>query len=338
MFASLKENRSLFCYIIFFLLVFTPSIIISKEKNDTLKFTHLTDVHLILNPISYDSTFVHRRYNYFWDSYKPFKNFLTTNPIVKKSDFLVITGDMVDYFEAESKEGGLMGNQIELFQSFINSSTNSLIYYTLGNHDITSYPKGSYNQNSAYRARATWIKNIPSFYQGTYYSKNYKVGKTNYRLIFLDNAYFSERKSKDEADFIVDQPQLDWLKAQLNESQDDKEIIFMHMPLPTPEKYNEMSKDQFIDYVSYVEETKTKNLLDVIKDATNDSVQLFVTGHNHENEFFNFKFSDDFNFYQVKTGSFGNSVDNWRFFQLTESEIIISNPESTNNTIILPLK
>lgn len=309
-----------------------------KEKNDTLKFVHLTDIHLILNPISYDSNFIQRRFNYFWHDTKPFVKFLNTNPIIKQSDFLVITGDMIDFYEAESTEGGLIGNQIELFQKLINSETNSIVYLTLGNHDITSYPKGRYHQNHANAARSTWIKNLPVFNHGTYYSKIYKVGSTVYRLIFLDNAYFSVKTQKGQADFIIDRPQLDWLKAQLSESPDDKEIILMHMPLPVPDKQDEKRTNPYLIYDDYVNRTNTQDFLNVLKDANNASIQIIVAGHEHTNGLFDFNFSEDFSFKQIKTGAFGNSVDNWRLFQLTESDIIISIPDSLNQTIKIPLK
>lgn len=325
-------------FILFLTLISISASGFSKEKNDTLKFVHLTDIHLILSPISYDSSFIERRFNYFWRDTKPFVQFLNTHPIIQQSDFLVITGDMVDFYEAESTEGGLMGNQIELFQKLINSETNSIVYLTLGNHDITSYPKGRYHQNHTNTARATWIRNLPVFNRGTYYSKIYKVGNTAYRLIFLDNAYFSVKTHKGEADFIIDRPQLDWLKSQLNESPEDKEIIFMHMPLPIPTDWDKKEANDYLKYDDYVERTNTHDFLNVLKEADNASLQLIVVGHEHKNNIFDFNFSKDFTFKQIQTGAFGNSVDNWRLFQLTEADIIVSMSDSLNKTIKIPLK
>lgn len=330
-----KINITSYC-ILFYLLI--PIFAFGNNKNDTLKFVHLTDIHLILSPISYDSSFIERRFNYFWRDTKPFVQFLNTHPIIKQSDFLVITGDMVDFYEAESTEGGLLGNQIELFQKLINSETNSIVYLTLGNHDITSYPKGRYHQNHTNAARAAWIRNLPVFNRGTYYSKIYKVGNTAYRLIFLDNAYFSVKTHKGEADFIIDRPQLDWLKSQLNESPEDKEIIFMHMPLPIPTDQDKKETNPYLIYDNYVNRTNTQDLLNVLKEANNASIQLIIAGHEHKSDIFDFNFSKDFNFKQIKTGAFGNSVDNWRLFKLTESDIIFSIPDSLGKTIKIPLK
>jgi phosphodiesterase/alkaline phosphatase D-like protein len=159
-----------------------------------------------------------------------------------------------------------------------------------------------------------------------------------YRLIFLDNAYFAVKTHKEQASFIIDRPQLDWLKAQLNKSPDDKEIIFMHMPLPVLENKDAKNANPYLIYDDYVSRTNTQGFLEILKDTDNASVQIIVAGHEHKNELSDFNFSEEFNFKQVKTGAFGNSIDNWRLFQLTESDIIISVPDSLNRTIKIPLK
>jgi len=291
---------------------------------------------MIFSPSNYDSTWIKGRYNYFWENTSPFEQFFRSNPSINRSDFVVLTGDLVDFYEAETNEGKMMGTQIEQVQKLLNSITNSTVYLTLGNHGITSYPKGRYHQKNSGLARATWIKNVPCFSNGTYYSHLYNVGTTTYRLIFLDNAYFSGRKNKEQADFIIDQPQLDWLEAQLNESSTDKEIIFMHMPLPVINK-NKKNKLIEISYKEYTKRTNTGYLLNIIRKA-NSSLQMIVAGHMHINDISKFDFSEDFNFVQVLTGAFGNDVNNWRLFQLTDSDIIISDPGASNNELIIPVQ
>lgn len=336
----LIEKRLTLYYRNFILITFflcLPTAIIAKKNSDTLSFIQLTDVHLILSPANYHSDFIKGRYNYFWGDAEPFKQFFTSNSLLKKIDFLAITGDMIDFFEAESKSGELLGGQIEQFQQLLNSVTNLTVYMIPGNHDITSYPKGSYHQNRAAIARATWIKNTSSFANGTYYSRVFKVGTTTYRLIFLDNAYFSGRKNREQADFYIDRQQLDWLKAQLNESADDKEIIFMHMPLPFLSKNNNGDFEK-ISYEEYTKITNTENFLNTLKQAENSSVQMIVTGHIHRSEIHEFNFSEEFNFKQIVTGAFGNDINNWRLFELTNSEIIFSDPGTSNRKHIIPLK
>ncbi len=326
-----------FLFIFTFLYVLIPISIFAKEKEDTLKFIHLTDIHLIFSPSNYHSNWIERRFKSFWDNSSPFEQFFRSNPSVYRADFVTITGDLVDFYEAETNEGEMLGTQIEQFQRLLNSITNSTVYLTLGNHDITSYPKGWYHQNNSGLARATWIKNVPSFANGTCYSRVYDVGSTTYRLIFLDNAYFSGRTNKEHADFVIDRCQLDWLRAQLNESSEDKEIIFMHMPLPVIDKSSEDSLTD-ISYEGYTKRTNTGDLLNIIREENNSSIQRIVAGHRHISKIYKFDFSEDFNFFQILTGAFGNDVNNWRLFQLTDSDIIISDPGTSNNELIIPLK
>lgn len=332
-----NAKKSFLFYSLFFLSVLIPSSTFGKEKKDTLKFLNLTDIHLILNPANYHSNFIQGRYKYFWENAEPFKEFLKTNPLIKETDFMVITGDMVDFYEAETKDGELLGTQIEQFQNLLSSSINSTVYLILGNHDITSYPKGRYHQNNSAVARAEWIRNSPVFNQGTYYSRMYSVGETVYRLIFLDNAYFSGRTNKEHADFVIDRYQLDWLRAQLNESAEDKEIIFMHMPLPLVGK-NEETNSIDISYEEYLDKTNTRDFLNIIKESENSSAPIIIAGHWHVNNITRFNFSEEFNFYQILTGAFGNDVNNWRLVKLTDSSIIISEPGESKHELIIPVK
>ncbi len=287
-----------------------------QSKNDTIKFIHLTDLHLIFSPAVYNDSFINGRYNYFWNNANPVKEFFKTTAPKIDSDFMVITGDLVDFYEAETNDGLILATQVEQFKRFTDSITNKTLYLTLGNHDITSYPKRSYNQNSAMEARLAWSKNLPAFSKGTYYSHIYKVGSTTYRLIFIDNSYFSKRVNKEQADFIIDIPQLDWIKSQLKESASDKEILFMHMPLPL--NNNDESYDD------YTTRAKVKDFLDIITETENSSVQIIVSGHEHKSKIHKFNFPDKNHFVQIQTGAFGNSTDNWRLIELTESDIIIN--------------
>lgn len=334
-----KKKYSLFAgrFALTIILVLNAASILAKEKTDTLTFITITDPHLIFSPCSYHNDWIQRRYSHFWDNSSPFELFFKSNPIIERADFVTITGDLVDFYDAETSEGEMMGTQIQQFQQLLSSVTNHTVYLTLGNHDITSYPKGRYHQNNAGTARATWVKNMPVFANGTYYSRMYKVGATTYRLLFLDNAYFSKRTNNEQADFIIDQPQLHWLEDQLNQSSEDKEIIFMHMPLPLI-KNNKEENSIDLSYEEYVERTNTAEFLNVIKECENSSLQIIVAGHTHINDIHQFDFSDKLNFKQVLTGAFGNDTTYWRLFKLTDSEIIISEPGSAAIKSKFPLK
>ena len=316
-------------------LLFSSSIfsISAQEKKESLRFIHLTDIHLIFSPENYRPKFINGRFNYFWKTSDPITNFFKTVPTKLNPDFIAITGDLVDFYEAETSDGRILGTQIEQFKSLIDSISNHTLYLTLGNHDITSYPKKGYHQNDAAKARATWIKNVPSFSNGTYYSRLYDVGSTTYRLIFIDNGYFSGRDNNKQADFIIDKPQLDWLKSQLKASSTDKEIIFMHMPLPLHN--NDVANKE--SYEEYVKRSRTKEFMDIITKTENSSLQAIVAGHEHINDLHKFDFSPDQSFTQILTGAFGNKIENWRLFELTESDIVVYETGSSSNKTLIPL-
>lgn len=317
-----------------FFLFSTAHSTIAQEQKETLKFMHLSDLHLIFHPKSYNTDFVASRFNYFWDTTDSVKSFFKSVPPKIKPEFIAITGDIIDYYDTYTSDGIMMGTQIEQFQTFIDSVTNEQLYMTLGNHDITSYTKEDYHQNIASEARATWIKNVPCFAKGTYYSRLYDVGSTTYRLIFLDNSYFSKKEKPDEASFIIDEFQLDWLKSQLSESSTDKEIIFMHMLLPF-NKGKGLDKESYDEYVT---RTRTKEFLDILTKTKNSSLQVIVSGHEHENKIHKFDFSEDHSFTQIMTGALGNTLDNWRLFEITEFDIIVYDVGTESIETTIPLK
>ncbi len=328
----MKAKLSLLLLSLFLFLSTSSSV--GQGNDEALTFIHLTDLHLIFNPKAYNTKFVEGRFRYFWETTEPVKSFFKSVPLDISPDFIAMTGDLIDFYDTYTIEGRLLETQVEQFKTFMDSVTNETLYMTLGNHDISSYPREGYHQNNAAKARATWIKNVSCFSNGTYYSRLYDVGSTTYRLIFLDNSYFSVKENKDEASFIVDRPQLDWLKSQLKESSSDKEIIFMHMSLPLYK--NEASGKE--SYDEYVERTNTKEFIDIITGTENSSLQAIVSGHEHQNNIHTFDFSEEDSFTQIMTGALGVSLDNWRLFELTESEIIVSEPGSANNKTTIPLK
>lgn len=308
---------------------------LTKSNKDTLSFIHITDIHHIYNSADYYFEFIQKRLKHFNNDKHTLIKFLETVELTKKADFIAVTGDLIDFYEAETNYDELLGIQIEQFGQLINFTTNTKLYFTLGNHDIASYPKKGFHQNNSAIARIQWMKNIPAFVNGTYYSRIYKVGETTYRLIFLDNSYLSQNfRDRTQCQFVIDKPQLDWLKYQLNQSSEDKEIIFMHIPIPIQEDTNGFVKES---YEKYLHSTKTNSFLDVIKNTNSSSLQLIIAGHRHIDLISKFNFNNNFNFIQVMTSAFGHDENNWRLFQLTESEIIIQdtyNVKNNNKTVI----
>lgn len=337
------------------LLLFTILIFLFSDntqaqiKSDTVSFLHISDIHYC-NLNNYHPTFVKERLHY-GNVNGSLVNFLNTVPKEMNVDFVVATGDITDYYEASSITGEMLDTQIEQFANLVNNTyiSNVPLYMTLGNHDIASYNvinDSSYNssQLNAVQARAAWVRNFNCFRNGTYYSKTVEVDSKNYRLIFLDNGYRPRKKGDSGNSFVIDRFQLDWLEGQLNMSEDDTEIIFMHMPLfeipgkdieSSKKEYHLSSKELFainheIDITQY--NSKFYNLLD-----ERSSARLIISGHLHGSTVHNVKFSDNYSLTQVMTGAFARDSQNWRLIQLTDKNIIIYFPGEKQIQYTIPL-
>lgn len=328
-----KFPKALAINIVLFLSL--PVLMIAQEKPDTIVFIHITDTH-ICNLKSYHPLFTDKR-RHFGEGFKPFINFLGSVPEKLQTDFIVITGDMIDYYEAETTAGDMLDTQIEQFVKSTNDC-NIPVYMTLGNHDISSYKlisEKTYNshQYNDGKARAAWIRNTACFRNGTYYSRTFQADTTTYRLIFLDNAYYSPGKNKDEPPYIIDQFQLQWLNNELNMSDNDVELIFMHIPLLGGIGIDGNKKTQVLR-TNYSD--STGDIFNVL--GQKQSACLIFSGHKHRNIIYKYEFSGDYALTQVETGAFGRIYEpnNWRLIQLTAENIIISYPgdEKRNECIL----
>lgn len=301
---------------------------------DTITFIHVTDPH-VCNLTGFHPFFVQKR-QHFGNNFEPLSNFFKSIPEKYKSDFVVITGDNIDYYEAQAESGGTMDNQIEQYARLIESSKVP-VYLTLGNHDIASYYVGpdltyTNNQLNAVRARAAWMRNVNSFRDGTYYSHLFKIDTTDFRFIFLDNAYYGTKEIKDEVlPFLIDPAQLLWLDAQLKASPDDIEIVFMHMPISHDKPGSNTSEP----LATYSSKGKFFNLFSVL--GRNSSTRLFFVGHNHENIITNYILPNGNKLTQVMTGAFGYNPNDWRMIKLTNNKIFIYYSGSSKIEYIIPL-
>ncbi|MGV8133704.1 MAG: metallophosphoesterase family protein [Mangrovibacterium sp.] len=250
----------------------------------------------------------------------PFDRFLQNISKESRIDFAAITGDLIDFYEGETQNNGIFGSQIEQFSQLINKS-NIPVYATLGNHDITRYSWDNTRistQSEAERVKATWIRNVPCFQNGTYYSRIYHVGKTCYRLIFLDNGFDLFDGMEDYEVPYIDKAQQNWLKSQLIASDGDVEIIFMHIPLGQG--------------VSDVQENSIYSVIN-----GHSTLKAVFAGHHHQNIVSLFESGND-QFYQVLTAAFAKDSAAWRYIRLTEDNIIISSPGEMENELIIPNK
>lgn len=335
---------------LFSIFIFSITYNISAQlKSDTVSFLHISDIHYC-NLNAYHPSFVKER-EYYGNVSESFINFFKTVPKELNTNFVAATGDLIDYYEAATVSGDMLGTQIEQFVNLINNTNNLNVplFMTLGNHDIASYWVNddlsySSSQLNAGQARAAWIRNANCFRNGTYYSKTFEVDSTNYRLIFLDNAYRSLKKDDSGNSYVIDTFQQNWLEDQLKMSEDDIEIIFMHMPLfeikssdieLSNNKYHLSLTDTFaINHEIYASQFNSDfyNLLE-----ETSSVRLVFSGHMHGSTVHDVKFSDSYSLIHVMTGSFARDSRNWRLIQLTDKDIIIYFPGENQIQYTIPL-
>ncbi len=290
------------------------------SQKDTLSFLHVTDLHVIYDLELYQKNLAVNRDNRDQQG-DSFHKFLQTIPQQTKADMVVVTGDLLDSYEAEGQDGSMLNSFVEKFASGIHPSPIPLLL-TLGNHDMVSYSwrdeARSSRQFNAGRSRAAWIRNVPCFKNGTYYSQIHQIGNTTYRLIFLDNSYFKFSPEENVSIPCVDKPQLHWLKDQFQKSSGDIEIIFMHFPFYLPGFQPENSE-----------------LYSLI--TKNPSTKLIIAGHQHRNKLVDMPSESGNSISQVQTGALMQNRDNWRLIRLTEKNIEVSFPGKTEKELTIPI-
>ncbi|MBF6629385.1 MAG: metallophosphoesterase [Proteiniphilum sp.] len=280
-------------------------------QKDTLSFLHITDSHVMFNLENYNKDIVHHR-EYTRD-YKEannrFRQFMESTPLQTGADMIIATGDMIDFYDAETAGGNVLAYQIEQFARFLGQFDYPL-YMTLGNHDVFSYNWGKGrvvpNQLKTGAARASWIRTFDCFRDGTYYSRIYQIGETTYRLIFLDNAYYQFKKAENVVNPYIDKPQLHWLKAELNASQEDVEIILMHVPFTEQSAFPESNNELYAALTAV------------------PSVRLILAGHYHKGAIMPFPVAEGNEMIQVGTDALVAGAEKWRLIRLTEKEILVS--------------
>jgi 3',5'-cyclic AMP phosphodiesterase CpdA len=314
-----------------------PGTVLRSAESDTLTFIHVTDIH-VCNLTGYHPFFVEKR-RHFGNNINTFPVFLDSVNNSRNPDFIVVTGDNIDFFDAEAEKGGMLETQVEQYSRLLDH-IRLPVYITLGNHDIASYwinpgPAVGWNQINAERARTAWMRNIPCFREGTYYSQVYKIDSVTFRLIFLDNSYYSTEQITDGVlPFTIDQYQLLWLDAQMKASPSDVEIIFMHFPLPSGSVTD--SKPTATPTSLFSSKTKAFNLISVIE--KNSSARLIFAGHKHISSIDKYVFPDGHNLIQIQTAAFGYSRSAWRIIKLTADKIIVGYPGSTRAELVVPFR
>jgi DNA repair exonuclease SbcCD nuclease subunit len=284
-------------------------------QNDTLKILHTSDIHTVYNldkcnPIFYN---IRKRLIGADDS---LKNFFRTVPEKVGADAVVITGDLIDYFEADIN-GEKVANQVEQFNTVIETCPVPL-YLTLGNHDITSYwinEKDSTKMQTqiyADMARAEFIRNISCFENGTYYKKEYQVGKTKYHFFFLDNG----------ASRRLGQTQLDWFNAEVEKIDNEPIVLFLHIYFQVGDVNGDgiyFKKDKPTDWPK--EKDCSSGFLKTLNEQQN--IKAILLGHGHSNIWEEINFPSGHKIYQIETATLYDKKSNWRLLKFTEDAIIV---------------
>lgn len=172
----------------------------------SLKFVQLSDVHFLEN--GSNSTF-----KMIGESPRLLDDAVSQINEYKDLDFVMITGDLIDKpFEKELR--AVLPHVEKL---------NAPWYFAFGNHDRCV---GGYLDTLVYLEMLRSINKDFTF-KKAYYSFE---PKKNYKVIVLDDIITTEITSNG----YIDSEQLRWLKKELDKSNNETVLIFMHVPVVEP--------------------------------------------------------------------------------------------------------
>lgn len=320
----MKQKLGFVCFIFLLLVAFTVT---AQTTLDKLTIVHISDTH-ICDLTGYEPYFQERREHY-GNGQEPLKRFLETIPSQQNADAVVLTGDIIDFFEARAISGQMLDGQIEQFASLYELSPVPF-FMALGNHDIASYwvqddSKIEYTQVYSQRARAAWSRNISCFKNGTYYAKRFKIGEQLYRFIFLDDGYYLK---DDVMGNLWDKQQLDWLDNQLSDGKDEVAVLFTHIPIPVGDTNGDGIAFPTPPEGWPAEETYESGIMKILN--THSSIVAIFVGHNHMNVIEEIPFPSGHKITQVETGAFGRDPNNWRVIKIAENNISVSDAGGSN--------
>ncbi len=314
-------NRSILLSIIIF---FSSINLYAQVEKDTVKILHISDPHVVYQLSKTHPIFAGLR-KHLIGSEDSLNNFLKIIPPKVNADAVIITGDLIDYYKAEiSKEcETAVSNQVEQFKKIYENSKVPL-YLTLGNHDISYYEVNEQDsekveiQYVAKEAKASFIRNIECFRNGTYYKKKYTVGKTNYHLFFLDNGYYNLND-------LFDPIQLDWVRDELKKIGNEPVLMFFHRYYPIGDVNGDgiaIKKNRPTDWPK--KQDCSSGMLKIINEHKN--IKAMFVGHQHNNSWEGIKFPNGQIVYEIMTSALFKGTNNWRLIKFTESNILVSKP------------
>lgn len=324
-FAKALSEVSILSLLCLFLLAWTLQAR-AADSGATFAFLHLTDVHVVkldgLQP-----KLVKNRGHY-GNNYEPLRKALTTLPGQVGANAVIITGDLIDFYDGETTEGVLRAGEIDYFKP-LTTLASVPTWLTLGNHDIHTSavnPKfKSTSQPHPQVARADWIRQIDCFRNGTYYYRDVQTGGTPWRFYFLDDGY---KLSAANTDNFWDRQQLDWLNNELNHSPERRAILCFHVPLTVGDTNGDGVTFPAPPEGWPLPETYKEGIFKILNE--HPSVVAAFVGHNHKNVIEDIPLPSGHSVTQVETGAFGVDPNNWRVIKVGENSISISKPGSSD--------
>jgi 3',5'-cyclic AMP phosphodiesterase CpdA len=297
----------------------------ADDRASSFTILHVTDTHLCKLE-GYNAQLVKKR-DHFGHGYDPLCQMLSTVPSQVGADAVVITGDMIDFYEGEAEDGKLYAGQIEHFATLVHLLKVPL-WMALGNHDIQTHANSvdgvariggrSTTNPHAQVARAAWIRQCECFRNGTYYARDVRVGNTHWKLYFLDNGYQLLNGPSREINWGV--PQLEWLENEIKQSSDQKAILFFHIPLSESPRTADAGEPQ--------------GIYKILND--HPSVVAAFCGHGHKNIVSDkIKLPAGHTITQVETAAFGYDRNAWRTIKLSENAVTVSKAGSSQMDVII---
>lgn len=127
---------------LFKLKLWTVSLVLFLSGNisaqpDTLSFLRITDTYVI-SDLGFYHTGIEGDRKHYGLGNEPLKHFLHATPEKTNCDFVDITGDLIDFFEAQTGDGKMLDFQADQFVRLTDGSPVP-VFATLGNHDIEAY-------------------------------------------------------------------------------------------------------------------------------------------------------------------------------------------------------
>ena len=271
----------------------------AQPGTPTVEFLQLTDTHVTdLSGVAQPLATARDHFRHTGDELAKFLAGPTRPP---GSEFVLITGDLIDGFSFAAGDGRRVFGQIDAFRRAIGTSRVP-VFLLLGNHDLTHYglsaaAKPAADQAYAGEARAAWVTAFPCFRSGTYYAIEKQVGAMQYVILNLDNGY-SAAGSQDPPAFRMAHEQLYWLRRQTETHAGATVIVALHVPLGIDEGSQAIKR--------------------AMSGARN--IALILAGHNHKDGIEDVALGESVAV-QVRTAAFGYGVNNWRRIRLHPDRI-----------------